>query len=168
MTKHSTTVAEIRPDPATNPDPITGEPGAHPVGTGVGAASGAAAGAAVGAIAGPIGAGIGGIVGAVAGGLAGHGVAEEINPTLEDAYWRDHFKTRPYAKVATYDAYRDAYRYGWESRAKYPRNARFADVEADLQRNWNTARGSSAMGWDAARPATQDAWDRLEWTEPGM
>src|SRR5690606_41793317 len=31
-----------------NADPITGEPGAHPVGTGVGAAGGAVAGAAVG------------------------------------------------------------------------------------------------------------------------
>ena len=34
---------EVRDD--LNADPITGEPGAHPVGTGVGAAGGAAAGA---------------------------------------------------------------------------------------------------------------------------
>jgi len=39
-----------------NADPITGEPGAHPVGTGVGAAGGAVTGAALGtAIGGPIG-----------------------------------------------------------------------------------------------------------------
>src|SRR4051794_32509382 len=52
----------------SNQDPITGEPGAHPVGVGVGtAAGGAAAGALGGAAAGPVGA----VVGAVAGGLAG-------------------------------------------------------------------------------------------------
>ncbi|HEX2252893.1 MAG TPA: hypothetical protein VHQ65_06480, partial [Thermoanaerobaculia bacterium] len=38
-----------RGDGDDNPDPITGTPGSHPVGTGVGAASGGAAGAAVGA-----------------------------------------------------------------------------------------------------------------------
>ena len=31
-----------------NPDPITGAPGSHPVGTGIGAAGGAAAGVALG------------------------------------------------------------------------------------------------------------------------
>ena len=65
-----------------NRDPITGEPGAHPVGTGVGAAAGGvAAGAAVGSVAGPIGTAVGAAVGAVAGGLAGKGVAEKIDPT---------------------------------------------------------------------------------------
>ena len=48
-----------------NADPITGEPGSHPVGTAVGGLGGAAAGAAIGALAGPLGALIGGAVGAV-------------------------------------------------------------------------------------------------------
>ncbi len=39
-----------------NADPITGEPGAHPVGTGLGAVGGAATGATVGALGGPVGA----------------------------------------------------------------------------------------------------------------
>lgn len=73
-----------------NRDPMTGEPGSHPVGTGVGAAvggvGGAAAGAATGAAmgtagAGPIGTGIGAVAGAVIGGAAGHGTAEGLNPT---------------------------------------------------------------------------------------
>jgi hypothetical protein len=43
-----------------NADPITGKPGAHPIGTGVGAASGGVAGAALGAaMGGPIGASVG-------------------------------------------------------------------------------------------------------------
>ena len=81
--------------PDSNPanrDPISGAPGAHPVGTGVGAvAGGAAAGAAIGAIAGPVGAVVGVAVGAVVGGLAGKGVAEMADPTAEEAYRR----TRP-------------------------------------------------------------------------
>src|SRR4051812_49056202 len=81
----------------TNPDPITGEPGSHPVGTGVGAAAvGAAAGAAGGAMAGPVGAVAGAVVGAVAGGLGGKSIAESIDPTAEDAYWRENYSSRPY------------------------------------------------------------------------
>lgn len=64
-------------DPAADnsPDPITGEPGAHPVGVGVGALTAGAAGAAIGTIGGPIGMLIGAAIGAVAGGLAGKEVA---------------------------------------------------------------------------------------------
>ena len=68
-----------------NADPLTGEHGAHPVGTGVGAVSAGAAGMAIGSVGGPIGAIIGGIAGAVVGGLAGKGLAESVNPTVEDA-----------------------------------------------------------------------------------
>src|SRR6186997_2081540 len=106
-------------DKDTNPDPITGAPGSHPIGTGIGAAGAGAAGAAIGAVAGPIGAAVGAVVGAVAGGLAGKGVAEAVNPTAEDAYWRENFSTRPYVAQGTaYDEYRPAYQYGWESRAR--------------------------------------------------
>jgi uncharacterized protein (TIGR02271 family) len=71
---------------SANPDPITGEAGSHPVGTGVGAAAGGiAAGAAVGSVAGPVGTVVGAAVGAVAGGAAGKGVAEKIDPTTGKA-----------------------------------------------------------------------------------
>jgi ElaB/YqjD/DUF883 family membrane-anchored ribosome-binding protein len=71
--------------PETNPDPITGAPGAHPVGVGLGAAAGGiAAGAAAGTFAaGPIGTVVGAAIGAVVGGLAGKGAAESMNPTQE-------------------------------------------------------------------------------------
>lgn len=64
-----------------NKDPITDEPGSHPIGTGLGAGGGALTGAAIGAVGGPIGAAAGAVVGAVLGGLAGHGAAEAISPT---------------------------------------------------------------------------------------
>src|SRR5687767_11935979 len=90
-----------------NRDPITGAPGAHPVGTGLGAAAGgAAAGAAVGSVAGPVGTAAGIVAGAVVGGLAGKGIAEKIDPTVEDAYWRENYRNRQYVdQGSSYEAY---------------------------------------------------------------
>lgn len=154
-------------EPDANRDPITNEPGAHPLGTAGGSAAGAAAGAALGSIAGPVGTLVGGAVGAIAGGLAGKGAAEGVNPTVEDTYWRDNYKTRPYATdVSNYDDVRPAYQYGWESRDKY-QGKQFNDVETDLERGWESAKGSSKLGWDKAKDATRDAWDRVERAMPG-
>ena len=138
-----------------NRDPITGAPGSHPVGTGIGAAAGGT------------GAAIGAVVGAVAGGLAGKGVAESVNPTDEDAYWRNEHKNRPYYEQNyTYDEYAPAYRYGWESRSKYE-GRKFDEVESDLGRDWDRNRGKSSLGWEKAKNATRDAWHRVERAIPG-
>src|SRR6188508_1869721 len=83
--------ATTTPSRDMNRDPITGEPGSHPVGTGVGAAGGGAAGAAIGSVGGPVGTAVGAVIGAVAGGLAGKGVAEAIDPTAENAYWEKNY-----------------------------------------------------------------------------
>jgi hypothetical protein len=59
-------------EPDANLDPLSGEKGAHPVGTGIGAASAGATGAAIGgAVGGPVGAVVGAVIGAVSGGLVG-------------------------------------------------------------------------------------------------
>jgi hypothetical protein len=141
---------------------------AHPVGSGVGAAAGAATGAAVGtAVGGPVGTLVGAAVGAVAGGLVGHGIAEGINPTVEDAYWRENYRSRPYVDAnRSYDDYQPAYKYGWESRGQYA-GQRFEDVESDLERGWDKARGASRQTWNEARNATRDAWHRVEEKLPG-
>jgi len=144
-----------------NRDPITGAPGSHPVGTAAGAvAGGVAAGAAVGTVAGPVGTVVGAAVGAVVGGLAGKGIAEQIDPTREDAYWRDNFSSRPYASGSTYDEYRPAYQYGWDSYSRYP-GKRFDDVESDLSRDWERTKGESKLTWDRAKYATKDAFQRV-------
>ena len=149
-------------DRDANRDPLTGAPGAHPVGVGAGAATGGAAGAAVGgAVAGPVGAAVGGAVGAVAGGLAGKANAEAVNPTIEDQYWRDHHASRPYAASGSYEEYRPAYQYGWESFTQF-RGKRFDEVEYDLRRGWETRKLDARLGWDKARPAVHDAWVRVE------
>lgn len=145
-----------------NRDPLSGEPGAHPVGTGVGAATGGTVGAVIGgAVGGPVGAVIGAAVGGLAGGLAGKGISESVNPTEEDAYWRDSYSTRPYAQGRTYDEYRPAYQYGWESRGRYA-DRNWNDAESDLERGWHEAKGKSSLAWNEAKNATRDAWDRVE------
>jgi hypothetical protein len=144
-----------------NPDPLTGEAGAHPIGTGVGAASGGTVGAVIGgAVGGPLGAMVGAAVGGLAGGLAGKGISESVNPTEEDAFWRDHYSTRPYAAGSKYEDLQPAYRYGWEARTRHE-NRNWNDVETDLGREWNERHGSK-MTWDNARNATQDAWNRVD------
>lgn len=142
-----------------NRDPLTNEPGAHPVGTGVGAAvGGAAAGAAAGAFGGPVGAAVGGVAGAVAGGLAGKAAAEAVNPTEEDAYWRESYQREPYyVGGRTYDQYRPAYELGWSSVGRYEGD--FDAVEPRLADDWR-ARHSDGLAWTDARPATRAAWER--------
>lgn len=155
--------AQDRIDKDENRDPITGTPGAHPVGTGVGAASGGAAGAAIGtAIGGPVGAGVGLVAGAIVGGLAGKGTAEAIDPTVEDAYWRENYRNRDYVDQNTsYDTYRPAYRVGYEGYTRY-RGRSYDDIETDLQRDYERSAGRSGLAWDKARRAARDAWDRLD------
>lgn len=154
-------------EPDANRDPLTGAPGSHPIGTGLGAAGGAAAGATLGAAAGPVGAVVGGAIGAVAGGLAGKGAAEAVNPTVEDAYWRENYASRPYVTPGTdYDTYAPAYKYGWESRGHFI-GSTFDDVESDLGREWDRVKGASSLGWDRAREAARDAWHRVERAIPG-
>lgn len=159
-------------NPTANRDPISGAPGAHPVGTGVGAVlGGAAAGAATGTVAGPAGTVIGAAVGAVVGGLAGKGVAESIDPTREDAYWRENYKGRPYIDASsTFDDYGPAYGYGVASYGTHEGRS-FDDAEPELLHGWSKARGKSSLTWDRAKHATRDAWyrlsDRVERAVPG-
>ncbi len=152
-----------------NLDPITGEPGAHPVGTGVGAAGGGVTGAAIGmAIGGPIGAPVGavvgGVVGAIGGGLAGKGVAESINPTEENAYWQGNYQGSSYFENDyDYADYAPAYKTGYEGYARYAgTNGDYASAEPDLRRDYEQARGGSRLEWEKAKAATRDAWERLK------
>lgn len=142
---------DVHKQPSANRDPITGAPGAHPVGTGMGAAGGGAAGAAIGSVvAGPAGTLVGAAVGAIAGGLTGKGVAEMVDPTVEDAYWREnHMKEPYYLKSRGYNFYAPAYRAGYEGRAKYD-GRRFDEVESDLQADYLRYEGNMSS-WDEVR-----------------
>ena len=124
------------------------------MGTGVGAAAGGAAGAAVGAIAGPVGAAVGAVIGAVAGALAGKGVAESIDPTAEDAYWREQHVKQSYARGGAYDDFAPAYRTGYTG---YRSGKSFDEREADLQMEYEG--GPQRAGAEAAREAEETPSD---------
>jgi uncharacterized protein (TIGR02284 family) len=145
-----------------NSDPLTGEPGAHPVGTGLGAAAGGAGvGAAAGMVAGPAGALVGAVAGAVAGGYGGKAAAEAINPTAEEAYWRSNYDKEDYYEAGRpFDDYRPAYRLGVTGRTGY--SGSFEDYEGRLADGWDAQREGSTLGWPQARAATRAAWDRVD------
>ena len=103
----------------------------------------------------------------MAGGLAGKGVAEKIDPTVEDAYWRENYTTRPYYKKgATYETYQPAYRTGYEGRTRYTGRS-FEEAEMDLRSDYERNRGASSLTWEHAKDATRDAWHRVERALPG-
>ena len=148
-----------------NKDPVSGTPGSHPVGTGVGAVMGGTVGLGIGAaVGGPVGAAVGAAVGAVAGGLTGKTAAEVIDPTIEEAYWRSNYKTRPYVdSMNAFDVYAPAYRFGWESRMKRKDQVKrsFDDLEHELATEWKKAAATTSLAWDKAKLAARDAWDRI-------
>ncbi|OUM02726.1 ferritin-like domain-containing protein [Variovorax sp. JS1663] len=89
------------------------------------------------------------------------GAAVDINPAVEDAYWREHYAGEPYCEAGRrYDDYRPAYELGWSSRAILKDH--FDSIEPALAQQWNARRGSSSLQWDQARPAARAAWDRAE------
>jgi len=144
-----------------NRDPLSGEPGAHPIGVGVGAAAGGmAVGAAVGVVAGPVGMAVGAALGAIAGGLVGKSAGELVDPTAEGAYWEKSWRARPYVRTdETFDDYGPAYLYGAEA-ARRGGDRAFEDMAADLGAGWDAARGTSRLSWEEASHATRDAWER--------
>jgi len=153
--------AEDREERDLNRDPITDEPGAHPVGTGVGAAGGAVAGAAAGTIGGPVGTLVGGVIGAVVGGLAGKAAAEAVNPTAEESHWRDNYTREPYYEQGrSFDDYGPAYMHGVRGRMEHETD--WDAAEPRLASEWSGASAGSGLSWDQARPASRAAWDRVD------
>jgi phage tail tape-measure protein len=145
-----------------NEDPISGAPGAHPVGTGVGAAlGGALTGAAAGLAAGPVGTVVGTVVGGIAGGLAGKAIAEDVDPTVETAYWKEEYTNRPYySKDYSFEDYEPAYRSGWESYDSEAK-ASWTEREKIARERWENEGGHPRMTWEEAKRASEDAYVRL-------
>jgi hypothetical protein len=80
----------------------------------------------------------------------------------EDAYWRESYSSRPYARSGSnYDEYRPAYQYGTDAAHRY-QGRRWEDVEGDLEGGWHEARGSSGSAWHDIKEAVRDAWHRVE------
>ncbi len=126
-----------------------------------GVAAGAATGALAGTVAGPIGIVAGAAIGGALGGAAGEAAGREFNPTAEEKYWQENYRSRPYASDdRDFETYRPAYRYGIDNYNRFEGKS-FAEVEGELNRDWSKSRGTSSLEWNEARPATQDAYERL-------
>ena len=151
---------DLPPRGSRNADPITHAPGSHPIETGIGAAAaGIATGMAAGAVAGPMAAAIGVAVGAVAGGYAGKGVGELIDPTTDDHWLRDNFKSRPYVDEGdSFEDFNPAFRYGALAEAKYG-DAGIDLMDQQLQSDWEESKDNK-MPWTKAKGAVRDAYDR--------
>jgi hypothetical protein len=109
----------------------------------------------------PTGPAVGAAVGAIVGGLAGKGIAEQIDPTIEEAYWRENYTTRPYVSNGeSFDDYGPAYMYGVDNYVRYEGRS-WDQVEPELGRDWQRAKGRSSLTWDRAQHATRDSWQRL-------
>jgi len=162
MDKDNTSKTNPNAGRDSNPDPITGAPGSHPVATGVGAAAAGAAGAAIGSIVPGIGTAIGGavgaVVGAVGGGYAGKAVGEAIDPTGTDDYWRENYKSRDYVKGdVDYDRYRPAYQYG----ASLADRSNTPDFDEKAVRSeWESNAANKGLDFETAKGAIRDEFNR--------
>jgi hypothetical protein len=151
---------DLPPRGTRNADPITNEPGAHPIETGIGAAvAGAAAGMAGGAVGGPVAAALGVAVGALAGGFAGKEAGEWIDPTAADSWLRDNFRSRPYARKGdTYEDFCPAFRYGGMAESRF-RDAGLDLTDEQLRAEWE-ANEDHDMPWEKAKDAVKDGYER--------
>lgn len=89
------------------------------------------------------------------------GRLHDFNWGTEDAFWRDSFASRPYARADRgYGFYQPAYRYGAESAHRY-HDRDWHAAENDLRSGWDQARGESHGAWEEVKDAVRDAWDRI-------
>ena len=139
----------------------------HGLGKGTGAAAGAVTGGAIGSAAGPVGTVAGAVVGGVAGYAAGGAIAESVNPTEYDDHFRSSYSSAPYySDRRTWNDYQPAYQYGYNTYGQY-KGQRFEDIEPQLERDGDSARGQSTMAWNEAKGAVRDGWHHIERAMPG-
>lgn len=85
----------------------------------------------------------------------------------EEAHWRAHFAGRPYVPPgASFDDYGPAFHFGVDAHGRYPER-HIDELEADLSRDWEVVRGRSGLTWERAKPATRDAWLRVNGSAAG-
>ncbi len=92
---------------------------------------------------------------------AGQRAARVFDPQVEDAYWRQHYADRPYAKEYSYGDLSPAYFYGGHAAATH--QGRTYDNEAvRLEEGWDSSLGRSRLLWHDAKDAVRDGWQRVE------
>ena len=165
MSKEKKKVAEeeIKPEEVESGERLSGEPDSNLTAVGAGAIAGAATGAAVGgALGGPVGAAIGAAAGSIAGGAAADQIQDELDPKLEEVYWQENYKHRPYYKPGDpYETYLPAYRFGWKAASSRDYGDKdFEALEPELKKRWETEHPKSG-DWESVRNIVRDAFIRI-------
>jgi hypothetical protein len=81
----------------------------------------------------------------------------------EEAWWRDHFRARPYARPdRDFEHYRHAYRHGWEAAQRGRNEPGWSDVESEMRYGWENRadRTPDWSAWEEIKDAARDAWER--------
>ena len=84
-----------------------------------------------------------------------------IDRASEESYWRENFRTRPYAdETRGFDFYRPVYQYGYESAERIGRRP-WEEAEPDLRRDWDRYEGRGESTWEEIKDSVKDAWHRI-------
>ena len=84
-----------------------------------------------------------------------------VNWGDQDQYWRDNYGGRPYTHAdRAYEYYQPAYKYGHEAAFTYGGRAWDDEIDHDLERGWEQARGESNCAWPEVHDAVRDAYER--------
>lgn len=84
-----------------------------------------------------------------------------INPTAEEAYWREAYRREPYYRAdRNYEDYGPAYRVGYTGPMR--REGAFEALEGELEGDFQRVRGRSRLRWEEAREAARAAWKRVK------
>ena len=78
----------------------------------------------------------------------------------EERYWRTAYLTRPYASGTAYDVLAPGYRYGYEAARQSPLGS-WSELEAELEREWESCAYRGQSTWDQVKAAVRDAWERV-------
>lgn len=85
-----------------------------------------------------------------------------------DRHYQERFNQADYYKADySFDDYKPAYRYGTYARSQSKTGQWDEATERELERGWDSAKGTSRLAWTDAKEAVRDAWHGVERMVPG-
>ena len=98
--------------------------------------------------------------------LGTSGALHEIDWGTEDAFWREEYARRPYARAdRDYSYFEHAYKYGALARTRHA-GREWHEVEPELESGWQAFRGKTKSTWAEMKDAVRDAFHRPEFRAP--
>lgn len=85
-----------------------------------------------------------------------------------DRHYQQRFNQADcYKADYAFDDYKPAYRYGTYARSQSSSGQWDENTERELERGWESAKGTSRLAWTDAKEAVRDAWHGVERIMPG-